>query len=87
MLLQYMADECMVFSTCKIGFKLFTMRKFPVYRLEEKLSNLESENQILRQQALVVSPAANAVSLRSKTTIIQVPYESEWKYLPNVMLE
>lgn len=42
-----------------------------VQRLEEKVSNLESENQVLRQQALVISPSGKAVSVRPKTTIIQ----------------
>lgn len=41
-------------------------------RLEEKLSNLESENQVLRQQALTMSPTGKAVSARPRTTIIQV---------------
>ncbi|KAK1312173.1 hypothetical protein QJS10_CPA07g00336 [Acorus calamus] len=40
-------------------------------RLEEKLSNLESENQVLRQQALAISPTGKALSARPKTTIIQ----------------
>ncbi|KAK1298084.1 hypothetical protein QJS10_CPB14g01384 [Acorus calamus] len=40
-------------------------------RLEEKLSNLESENQVLRQQALAISPTGKALSTRPKTTIIQ----------------
>uniref|UniRef100_A0A7N0ZXB4 Myosin-17-like n=1 Tax=Kalanchoe fedtschenkoi TaxID=63787 RepID=A0A7N0ZXB4_KALFE len=39
-------------------------------RLEEKLSNLESENQVLRQQALPVSPTGKQLSARPKTTII-----------------
>ncbi|XP_051148594.1 myosin-17-like [Andrographis paniculata] len=36
-------------------------------RLEEKLSNLESENQVLRQQALTMSPTGKS---RPRTTII-----------------
>ncbi|XP_068650138.1 myosin-17-like [Aristolochia californica] len=40
-------------------------------RLEEKLSNLESENQVLRQQALSISPTGKALATRQKTTIIQ----------------
>ncbi|KAL5572417.1 hypothetical protein UlMin_022014 [Ulmus minor] len=39
-----------------------------VQRLEEKLSNSESENQVLRQQALTMSPTGKA---RPKTVIIQ----------------
>ncbi|GLU22442.1 hypothetical protein SLE2022_385170 [Rubroshorea leprosula] len=42
-----------------------------VQRLEEKLSNLESENQVLRQQALAISPTGKALAARPKTTIIQ----------------
>ncbi|KAI5059574.1 hypothetical protein GOP47_0025893 [Adiantum capillus-veneris] len=39
-------------------------------RLEEKLSNLESENQVLRQQALNISPA-KGLSNRFKSTVLQ----------------
>ncbi|KAJ4717840.1 Myosin [Melia azedarach] len=42
-----------------------------VQRLAEKVSNLESENQVLRQQALAISPTGRALAARSKTTIIQ----------------
>lgn len=42
-----------------------------VHRLEEKLSNLESENQVLRQQALTMSPTGKALTARPRTTIIQ----------------
>ncbi|KAJ6793899.1 myosin-17-like [Iris pallida] len=42
-----------------------------VQRLEEKLSNLESENQVLRQQALAISPTGKALSVRPRTTIVQ----------------
>ncbi|KAI8553406.1 hypothetical protein RHMOL_Rhmol05G0013600 [Rhododendron molle] len=42
-----------------------------VQRLEEKLTNMESENQVLRQQALTISPNANSLSARPRTTIIQ----------------
>nr|DAD44342.1 TPA_asm: hypothetical protein HUJ06_002572 [Nelumbo nucifera] len=42
-----------------------------VQRFEEKLSNIESENQVLRQQALAFSPTGKALSARQKTTIIQ----------------
>lgn len=42
------------------------------FRLEEKLSNTESENQVLRQQALTMSPTGKQLSTRPKTTIIQV---------------
>ncbi|VFQ81338.1 unnamed protein product [Cuscuta campestris] len=41
-----------------------------VQRLEEKLSNSESENQVLRQQALTMSPTGKTLSARQKTTII-----------------
>ena len=41
-------------------------------RLEDKVSNLESENQVLRQQTLAISPTAKALTARPKTTIIQV---------------
>ncbi|CAN6563743.1 unnamed protein product [Malus baccata var. baccata] len=40
-------------------------------RLEEKLSNIESENQVLRQQALTMSPTGKSLSSRSRTVIIQ----------------
>ncbi|RVX05381.1 Myosin-17 [Vitis vinifera] len=40
-------------------------------RLEEKLSNSESENQVLRQQALAMSPTRKAVSALPKPTIVQ----------------
>ncbi|KAJ7955936.1 Myosin [Quillaja saponaria] len=42
-----------------------------VQRLEDKLSNTESENQVLRQQALAASPTGKALSARAKTVIIQ----------------
>ncbi|KAL9261568.1 Myosin-17-like protein [Drosera capensis] len=38
-------------------------------RLEEKLANAESENQILRQQSLAMTPPEKPVSARSKTMI------------------
>ncbi|KAJ8506026.1 hypothetical protein OPV22_006912 [Ensete ventricosum] len=41
-----------------------------IQRLEEKVSNLESENQVLRQQAVAISPTSRALAMRSKTTII-----------------
>jgi hypothetical protein len=40
--------------------------------LEEKISNAESENQVLRQQALVASPTGKALTARPRTVIIQV---------------
>lgn len=43
-----------------------------VQRFQEKVSNLESENKVLRQQSLAVSPATRALALRPKTTIIQM---------------
>jgi hypothetical protein len=42
------------------------------FRLEEKLSNSELENQALRQQALALSPTGKALSVRPKSMIIQV---------------
>ncbi|CAK7352526.1 unnamed protein product [Dovyalis caffra] len=39
--------------------------------LEEKLSNSESENQVLRQQALTMSPTGKSLSARPKSMIIQ----------------
>ncbi|XP_010535820.1 PREDICTED: myosin-17 [Tarenaya hassleriana] len=42
-----------------------------VQRLEEKLSNSESENQVLRQQALAISPTSRTMAVRSKTMILQ----------------
>jgi len=49
-----------------------TLSFLRVHRLEEKLSNLESENQVLRQQALAISPTSRALSARARTTIVQV---------------
>ncbi|RVX03774.1 Myosin-5 [Vitis vinifera] len=40
-------------------------------RLEEKLSNLESDNQVLCQQALTISATAKALYARPKTPILQ----------------
>ncbi|TYH48427.1 hypothetical protein ES332_D10G066100v1 [Gossypium tomentosum] len=64
-----------------------------VQRLEEKLSNLESENQVLRQQALSMSPTGRALAARPKTTIFQrtpengnVVNEEIKKALPNPQL-
>lgn len=42
------------------------------FRLEEKLSNTESENQVLRQQALTMSPTGKNLSARPKTIVMQV---------------
>ncbi|KAK4591219.1 hypothetical protein RGQ29_021424 [Quercus rubra] len=42
-----------------------------VQRLEEKLTNLQSENQVMRQQALTISPKGKFLSARPKTIIIQ----------------
>lgn len=42
-------------------------------RLEEKLQNMESENQVLRQQTLVLSPTKGLGS-RFKTTVFQVMF-------------
>lgn len=36
---------------------------------------MESENQVLRQQALTISPNGNSLSARPRTTIIQVVTE------------
>ncbi|KAI3772786.1 hypothetical protein L6452_03979 [Arctium lappa] len=45
-------------------------------RLEEKLSNIESENQVLRQQALIMSPTAKSIPPRPRTTFLQRTPES-----------
>ncbi|EFH66494.1 hypothetical protein ARALYDRAFT_889165 [Arabidopsis lyrata subsp. lyrata] len=42
-----------------------------VQRFQEKVFNLESENKVLRQQTLTISPTTRALALRPKTTIIQ----------------
>lgn len=39
--------------------------------LQEKLANMESENQVLRQQTLVLSPT-KGLSNRFKSTVFQV---------------
>jgi hypothetical protein len=41
-----------------------------VHRMEEKLGNMESENQVLRQQTLVLSPT-KGLSNRFKSTVFQ----------------
>ncbi|KAK4774724.1 hypothetical protein SAY86_009659 [Trapa natans] len=48
-----------------------------VHRLEEKLSNTESENQVLRQQALTMSPTGKPLSARPRAAILQVPKTPE----------
>ncbi|GAB2291863.1 hypothetical protein Dimus_026114 [Dionaea muscipula] len=42
-----------------------------VQRLEEKLSNAESENQILRQQSLAMTPTEKTMPARAQTMILQ----------------
>ncbi|KAL8456763.1 hypothetical protein ACS0TY_034855 [Phlomoides rotata] len=42
-----------------------------IQRIEEKLSNSESENQVLRQQALTMSPTGKAIFARPRTIIFQ----------------
>ncbi|XP_019463633.1 PREDICTED: myosin-17-like [Lupinus angustifolius] len=42
-----------------------------IQRLEDKISNSESENQVLRQQTLAVSPTAKPLSARPRTVISQ----------------
>ncbi|XP_043812992.1 myosin-17-like [Manihot esculenta] len=42
-----------------------------VQRLEDKLSNSESENQVLRQQALTISPTGKSLYGRPKSIILQ----------------
>ncbi|XXG43535.1 hypothetical protein AAC387_Pa01g3541 [Persea americana] len=44
-----------------------------VSRLEEKLSNSESENQVLRQQAPLMAPNAKLLSIRPKSTVQKCP--------------
>ncbi|PWA76658.1 Dil domain-containing protein [Artemisia annua] len=48
-------------------------------RLEEKLSNIESENQVLSQQAMTVSPNGKSLSARPRTMIIQRT-PKKWEY-------
>ncbi|GFY98486.1 myosin family protein with Dil [Actinidia rufa] len=57
---------------CKLedGERKVNQLQDSVQRLEEKLSNSESENQVLRQQALTMSPTGKTLSSRPKTTII-----------------
>ncbi|XP_024967331.1 myosin-17-like [Cynara cardunculus var. scolymus] len=45
-------------------------------RLEEKLSNIESENQVLRQQALIMSPTGKSIPPRPRTTFFQRTLEN-----------
>ncbi|CAL0325517.1 unnamed protein product [Lupinus luteus] len=42
-----------------------------IQRLEDKISNSESENQVLRQQTLAVSPTGKPLSARPRTVISQ----------------
>ncbi|XP_019443077.1 PREDICTED: myosin-17-like isoform X2 [Lupinus angustifolius] len=42
-----------------------------VQRLEDKISNSESENQVLRQQTLAVSPTGKSMSVRPRTDTYQ----------------
>ncbi|KAF1876116.1 hypothetical protein Lal_00006747 [Lupinus albus] len=42
-----------------------------IQRLEDKISNSESENQVLRQQTLAVSPTGKPLSARPRTVIYQ----------------
>ncbi|KAK8621830.1 hypothetical protein V6N13_097458 [Hibiscus sabdariffa] len=39
-------------------------------RLEEKLSNSQSEIQVLRQQSLVISPTGKSLTIRQRTMIV-----------------
>nr|CAD1824242.1 unnamed protein product [Ananas comosus var. bracteatus] len=56
----------------KILFKVNSCHLSPnKHRLEEKNTNLESENQVLRQQAVVISPTARSLAANPKTTILQ----------------
>ncbi|KAG6505918.1 hypothetical protein ZIOFF_031231 [Zingiber officinale] len=43
-----------------------------IRRLEDKVSNLASENQVLRQQALSISPTSRALVMHPKATIFPV---------------
>ncbi|KAL3830014.1 hypothetical protein ACJIZ3_018816 [Penstemon smallii] len=45
-------------------------------RLEEKLLNIESENQVLRQQAMTMSPTGKTTSSRPRMTIFQRTQEN-----------
>ncbi|KAG6492988.1 hypothetical protein ZIOFF_047960 [Zingiber officinale] len=44
-----------------------------IRRLEEKVSNVESENQVLRQQAVAISPTSRLVTTNSEATIVLDP--------------
>ncbi|KAJ7535365.1 hypothetical protein O6H91_12G030000 [Diphasiastrum complanatum] len=54
--------------------KVYQLQDF-VQRLEEKLLNIESENQVLRQQTLALSPT-NGLNSRFKTVVIQAMQRS-----------
>lgn len=56
-------------------------------RFEEKISNAESENQVLRQQALAVSPTGKALSARPRTVIIQVREQNTRSLLDIIVYE
>ncbi|GAB2293322.1 hypothetical protein Dimus_027524 [Dionaea muscipula] len=59
-----------------------------VQRFEEKVLNLESENQVLRQQSLAISPTVRALSARPKSTIIQVfPWRIHIYVLSKLLLD
>jgi hypothetical protein len=67
-------------------FLLYTLKVHLYCRLEEKLSNSESENQVLRQQALTMSPTGKSLSARPKSMIIQVEMEFSSVLCHNIVI-
>lgn len=65
---------------------LYTSKAHLYCRLEEKLSNSESENQVLRQQALTMSPTGKSLSARPKSMIIQVEMEFHLFFCHSIMI-
>lgn len=61
------ADLC---APCLTGTFLFNI--ILRFRLEEKLANSECEIQVLRQQALAISPTGKSLTTRQRTMIIPV---------------
>jgi myosin-5 len=56
-----------------------------VQRFQEKVFSLESENKVLRQQTLTISPTTRALALRPKTTIIQVLVDTGYVFTLNFL--
>ncbi|KAG6466304.1 hypothetical protein ZIOFF_075914 [Zingiber officinale] len=58
--------------------------KTSMQSLQEKLSNMESENQVLRQQALILASVKNTPSTPSKQSMDNLPHQfMDHKDLPN----